>query len=217
MQGSAHVSVLERSLLIVGGVIWAAAAISPADRSAWILENILLAVAVTWVVATYRRWRLSGSSYVLIFVFFAMHVFGAHYTYSETPAGDWLRSLFGSERNHYDRVVHFFFGLLLVSPFRDQVQRALRIGAWAAWGASVLIITALSTAYELAEWFAAIVVSPENAIAFLGTQGDVFDAQKDMVLAIAGALLGLVMAVAIGWRRARLTKRRLPDLFASHA
>ncbi|MGE4063243.1 MAG: DUF2238 domain-containing protein [Rhodospirillaceae bacterium] len=214
MQRAAPVSVLERSLLIAGGAIWLIAAISPVDRSAWILENLLLAVAVAWVVATYRRWRLSSVSYVLIFIFSALHVLGAHYTYSETPVGEWLQSLLGSERNHYDRAVHFLFGLLLVSPFRDQVERALRIRTGAAWGASLLIITALSTGYELAEWLAAVVVSPENAIAFLGTQGDVFDAQKDMALAVAGALLGLVAAVVINEVRARRARRRQPDLFA---
>jgi len=206
MQCIARISVLERSLLVTGGAIWLVAAISPADRSAWILENILLSVAVIWVVGTYRRWRLSSASYVLIFLFFVMHVVGAHYTYSATPAGDWLRTLLDSERNHYDRVVHFFFGLLLVLPFREQVECALRIGTRAAWGASVMIITTLSTTYELVEWFTAEIASPGNAIAFLGTQGDAFDAQKDMILAIAGALLGLAVTVAIR----RLGARAVP-------
>jgi putative membrane protein len=199
---------IEGFLLFTGALIWTVAAINPVDRAAWVLENILLAVGVIWIVATYRKWRLSAPSYLLIFIFFAMHVLGAHYTYSETPVGDWLRSFLGSERNHYDRAVHFLFGLLLVSPFRDQVERGARVGRRAAWGAALLIITALSTAYEIAEWLVAELVSPDNANAFLGTQGDAFDAQKDMGLAIAGAFLGLALALFLRWSSSRLIARR---------
>lgn len=201
-------------MLLTGGAVWIAAAINPVDRAAWLLENMLLAAAVIWVIATYRKWRLSAASYILIFAFFVMHVLGAHYTYSETPAGVWLQMIFDTERNHYDRAVHFFFGLLLVSPFRDQVECATRLSARAAWGVSVLIITALSTAYELVEWLTAEIVSPDNAAAFLGTQGDVFDAQKDMGLAILGAFLGLVVAIMARWGHARVYAKRQRNLFA---
>lgn len=187
---------LERVLLIGGATIWALAALAPADRIAWALENMLLVVGAGWVVATYRKWRLSKASYVLIFMFFVMHVVGAHYTYSETPAGAWLEPLFGTGRNHYDRVVHFSFGLLLVSPFREQVERATRLGRRSAWGVGIMTIISLSTLYELAEWAVAELADPDNAIAFLGTQGDVFDSQKDTGLAILGALIGMVAAVA---------------------
>lgn len=205
-------SFLERLLLVAGTAIWIAAAINPFDRSAWLLENMLLAVAVVWVIATHRKWRLTATSYLLIFAFFTMHVLGAHYTYSETPAGDWLKEMLATERNHYDRLVHFFFGLLLVSPFRNQVECATRLSPRGAWGVSILIITGLSTAYELVEWLTAEIVSPGDAAAFLGTQGDVFDSQKDTGLAILGAAFGLTVALIFRWSRARVNSRRHRNL-----
>jgi putative membrane protein len=187
---------LERVLLIAGATIWVLAALAPADRIAWALENMLLVVGAGWVIATYRKWRLSNASYLLIFIFFVLHVVGAHYTYSETPPGAWLESLFDTERNHYDRLVHFSFGLLLVSPFREQIERATRLSRRLAWGVGIMIIISLSTLYELAEWAVAELADPHNAIAFLGTQGDVFDSQKDTGLAVLGALIGVAAAIA---------------------
>ena len=194
-------SLLERALLFGGAVVWVVAAVHPADRSVWLLENILLAVGVVWIVATYRKWRLSPSSHILIFVFFAIHVVGAHYTYSAVPIGEWLRPVLGTQRNHYDRIVHFLFGLLLVGPFRDQIGQAMRLRSRAAWFVSFLSITSLSTAYELMEWITASLVDPNNVAAFLAMQGDIFDSQKDMALAIVGASIGLTAA----WIYGRIT------------
>ncbi len=205
---------LERTLLVLGMGTWMVAAIDPVDRATWFLENILLALAVAWIIYTYRKWRLSPISYCLIFIFFLLHVLGAHYTYSVTPVGHWLDIFFGPGRNHYDRAVHFLFGLLLASPFREQVQRATGLRTRTAWGASVLIITSLSSAYELMEWLVAEIARPADAGAFLGLQGDVFDAQKDMGLAILGALISLAIAVFFRWLGVRITARRQPDLFA---
>lgn len=208
---------LERTLLFTGIGAWIIAAIDPVDRATWLLENILLAVAVLWIFYTYRKWRLSPSSYSLIFIFFVVHVLGAHYTYSVTPVGHWLDILFGAGRNHYDRVVHFLFGLLLVSPFRDQVEQATTLTTRTAWGVSVLIITSLSTAYELTEWLIAEIVNPIDAGAFLGLQGDIFDAQKDMGLAVLGALIGLALAEFLRRLRTFTIERRQRDVFPSHA
>lgn len=183
---------VECVLLFAGSAIWIAASISPLDRATWVLENILLAVGTFWLIGTGRRWRLSHSSYVLVFLFFVLHVAGAHYTYSKMPLGLWLQSVLELERNHYDRLVHLLFGLLLVHPFRNQVMLAARMPG--SWGSLVafLIIVSLSTVYELMEWATAAIVSPDNALAFLGTQGDIFDSQKDTALAVLGAVAALI-------------------------
>ncbi|MHB1205517.1 MAG: DUF2238 domain-containing protein [Rhodospirillaceae bacterium] len=190
----APVTTLQKALLWVGALLWIALAIAPASRAAWLLENVLAVVGVAWVVGTYRHWRLSETSYGLIFAFFALHAVGAHYTYAKVPLGEWLRTDLSLERNAYDRLVHFCFGFLLVCPFRDQVTRAVRLPPH--WGSAIafMIITSVSTAYELLEWSVIEIVKPEDAVTFLGMQGDVFDAQKDMALAMLGAALGLTVA-----------------------
>ncbi len=105
-------------------LIWIVAAIHPVSRSTWALENILLFVGVGWLVSTYRRWPLSNFSYTFVFIFLVLHVIGSHYTYSQVPMGDWLRSVFGGERNAYDRLLHFLFGFLLFQPWRETCRRA---------------------------------------------------------------------------------------------
>jgi putative membrane protein len=140
-------------------------------------------------------------------VFFVFHTIGAHFTYSAVPLGDWLQRSLDLDRNHFDRIVHLLFGLLLVCPFRDQITQASKISR--GWGSltAFLTIIALTTVYELVEWGVAVIVSPEDAMAYLGTQGDVFDAQKDSALAIVGAGLGLIAAViADHWNRRRVRR-----------
>lgn len=188
-----------RPLQLVAGVyalVWIGAAIAPHDRFDWFLENILVVIWLAVLVASYRSLRLSNLSYLLIGLFLSIHTVGSHYTYSLTPAGFWLQSAFDLERNHYDRVVHFLFGLLMFLPIREILVRQTGIrGRW-SFALTFTLILALGSFYETLEWGAAEVISPEAAMAFLGTQGDVFDAQKDTTLAAAGALLGL-LAVAL--------------------
>ena len=179
------------ALLIAAAVIWIIAAIKPVNRGAWLLENILLFVGVGWLAFTFKTWRLSDTSYELIFVYLVLHVIGAHYTYSRTPGGNFLGRIFGSNRNSYDRVVHFSFGLLLFYPWRETAL--LSMGVSPAQGSliAVLIIGAVSAIYEIVEWGAALIVNPPDAIDYIGAQGDFFDAQKDMACAFAGALIAL--------------------------
>jgi putative membrane protein len=126
-----------------------------------------------------------------------MHVVGAHYLYSFVPYDDWSRTplgisitdTFGFKRNHYDRLVHFCHGLLLLEPMRELVIRWVRIDGIRAVIVAVAMLGTLSTLYELAEWLIAVVMEPEAAERYNGQQGDMFDAQKDMALAAIGALL----------------------------
>lgn len=197
--GLQPVTHLQKALLWAAAVIWLALAIAPSNRGAWLLENVLLFVGVAWVIGTYRYWRLSETSYCLIFAFVVLHTIGAHFTYSKVPFGEWLRTGLSLHRNYYDRLVHLSFGLLLAYPFRDQVIRASRSGP--VWGSviALMIITSLSTGYELMEWAVAEIAKPEDAAAFLGMQGDLFDAQKDCALAVLGAALSLIITGIIQW------------------
>ncbi len=188
----------------VFAVIWTVAAIAPVYRFDWFLENLLVFLAVGLLAASYRAFPLSNLSYLLITLFLALHTLGAHYTYSETPFGFWLQEVFDLARNPYDRLVHFGFGLIMVYPAREVLLRALGVRGLSLDLLAFAVMLAFSSIYEMIEWLAALVISPEAALAFLGTQGDVFDAQKDTLLAAAGTLLGLGMRV-LG---ARLAGRR---------
>jgi len=188
-------------LAAIYGVIWLATAFAPINRFDWFLENLLVVAFVGLLVATYRVFPLSDLSYTLIAVFLSLHAVGAHYTYSESPMGFWLQEAWNLERNHYDRLVHFVFGLLFSYPLREVVLRGTRASGLWCYTLSLASVMSLSSLYEILEWAVAEIVDPEAAFAFLGTQGDVFDAQKDSVLAAAGAVIGLaVIATLSKWR-----------------
>ncbi len=128
-----------------------------------------------------------------------LHVIGSHYTYAEVPFGYTLQDWFGSDRNMYDRVVHFLFGFLFFYPIREVFMRLAKVkGIW-AYIIPIDLLGSFSALYEIIEWQAAKNVAPEAGLAFLGSQGDVWDAQKDMGLAILGALLGAVIIFVINW------------------
>jgi len=191
-----------RTLQAIAGayaLVWIWTAIAPSSRVDWALENLLVVLFLGLLIGTDRRFPLSNASYAMIAVFMAMHAFGAQTTYAEMPLGTWIKETFGHARNHYDRVVHFAFGLLLVYPLREVLMRISDLRGWLASAIAALLILALATCYEIVEWVVATVVSPEAALAFLGTQGDVFDAQKDTYLAGVGAVLTL--AAEWGWWR----------------
>ena len=159
---------------------WIALAIRPLDRSDWLLENILIFAAAAVLVPTYWRFRLSNLSYALILIFLVFHTIGAHYTYAKVPIGFWVRDWLHLERNHYDRAIHFSFGLLLLYPMRELLIRSAHAyRSWATWLA-VAALCALSSFFEIIEAVVAQIVAPDLGIAYLGTQGDIWDAQKDM-------------------------------------
>jgi putative membrane protein len=187
---------------LVYGAFWLALAIAPNNRFDWMLENLLVVLGVAVIVGSFRRFPLSRASYLLIAAFLALHAVGAHYTYSETPFGAYFQSALGLDRNHYDRLVHFSFGALLAYPFFDLALRHVRPAAPAwAYLFAFMAVLAGSGLYEIIEWLAARVLEPEDALAFLGTQGDVFDAQKDAALALVGGLGVLVLTAALRARR----------------
>lgn len=175
--------------LIAYGIVWVLAAINPVYPDDWLLENVLAIIGVAFFVITYKAFPLSNLSYIPLTIFMILHAIGAHYTYAETPIGDWMAPIFGWERNNFDRVVHFLFGLLLAYPMRELYYRI--IGSRGIWGIvlPIDVMISLSAIYELVEWAATVVVAPEAGAAFLGAQGDPWDAHKDMALASLGACI----------------------------
>lgn len=182
-------------------VIFAVTAIKPFNRQDWFLENIPVFAALAVLVGTYRWFQLSNVSYVLLAIFLTLHAVGAHYTYSEVPIGYWVRDWLHLGRNHYDRVVHFTFGLLLTYPVRELlVSKAGLRGIW-SFVLPAHVIFGWSGLYEIVEAIVAQLTSPELGAAYNGTQGDIWDAQKDMALAALGAALCMALTFALARNR----------------
>lgn len=179
------------TLIVLYLPVWIWAAINPLDRADWLLENYLIFAAIPVIAWSWMRFRLSNLSYTLITIFLALHTIGSHTSYANAPIGFWIQELFHLSRNHYDRVVHFSFGLLLAYPVREIFLRLANArGVWGLWFPVELTLAA-SALYEVLEWLVAVNVDPAAGIAFLGSQGDVWDAQKDMALAGLGALIAM--------------------------
>ncbi|MGN6519664.1 MAG: DUF2238 domain-containing protein, partial [Dokdonella sp.] len=185
----------------------------PWYRQDWLLENVLVLLALPLLVAGASRLRLSHAAYSCLFVFLCAHEIGAHYTYSMVPydgtlralCGHSLNELLGFHRNHFDRLVHFLFGLLLLPATAEVLNARVRMrGAW-AFVLPVLVIEASSAIFELIEWAAALLFGGDLGEAYLGTQGDNWDAQWDMALALLGALIAQSVRA---WRRPRAPRDR---------
>jgi putative membrane protein len=154
---------------------------------------LLVFVAIPVLILTYRRFPLSNTTYVLAFLFLVLHTAGAHYRYADVPLGFWLQATFSLTRNHFDRIVHLSYGLLLTWPACEILVRAAGLrGFWAGAMPPVLIV-AISGLFETLEAAVAVLVEPELGAAYLGTQGDVWDAQRDMALALAGTIPAIVI------------------------
>jgi len=184
-------------LIILVGLL-GISAINPANRSDFLLEHSLTAAALAAIIALERARPISNSSATLLFVFLCLHILGAHYTYSFVPYEAWSRTVFGRgineafgwERNHYDRLVHLAFGLLVLQPLRELiVERFTPLRGWWSIGISIAFLAMFSKVYELMEWIFAETMSPEAAETYNGQQGDMFDGQKDMAMALTGSMI----------------------------
>ncbi|WP_193169981.1 DUF2238 domain-containing protein [Nisaea nitritireducens] len=204
-------------VVLAYGIFWAGLAISPVNRADWALENLLVLFFFVGLSVS-GHWRtLSLLSFLSIVAFLSLHAVGAHYTYSLVPYDHWTEALagvsvsdwFGAARNHYDRVVHFAYGLLLTGPIREVLGVGAGLRAIGYFFVPAMMILGFSAAYEVVEWCAAELFGAELGIAYVGAQGDLWDAQKDMALAGAGALL--VSAIGFAMRnRGPIPERRNP-------
>jgi putative membrane protein len=183
-----------RTLVVIFLVTWVYLAFDVFDRTTWVVENVIMFLGAIYLIASYKKEPFSNNAYFLIFIFCLLQTVGAHYTYALVPAGDWVSDILGIERNHYDRLVHFTFGFLLALPlieilksqvnYKTTVYKHLLI---------VLIFLGFGGLYEVIEWmYAWYNQGNEASDAFLGSQGDIWDAQKDIFLAGLGAWLYLL-------------------------
>lgn len=194
-------------LLAVYAVIWLALAIDPVFRHDWLLENVLVFVSVPLLILTAKRLRFTDFTYTCLFLFFVLHAVGSHYTYALVPYDEWFRSLTGGslnewlgfQRNHFDRLVHFLYGLLITPAAVELFAHYGRYPRVWAVLFPTFFMCAHAGLYEIIEWGAAIWFGGDLGQAYLGTQGDIWDGQKDMALAFAGTAI-VMTAYALAGR-----------------
>jgi putative membrane protein len=179
--------------LVIFFICWAVTFINTTNRSNWFTENVLTAIFIVLLTFTYKKFKFSDLSYTLFFIYILLHIYGAEYTYAENPFGYWLKDALHLNRNYYDRIVHFSFGFMLAYPMRDYFKNYMEWPDWVCWVLPVEITMSFSAAYELIEWLVADVFYPEEGAAYLGSQGDIWDAQKDMGIAFAGSIICMLM------------------------
>lgn len=189
----------QKWLWTIVALIWVALAINPPDRQGWMLENLIVAIFVPAILLIGRYLKLSSLSYTFIALFLVIHFFGAHWTYAKVPFGYTLGHWLGSDRNMYDRLAHFSFGLLFAYPIREAFIRLT--GAKGMWGFYFPfdIVLSFSALYEIFEWIAALIVDPVHAASFVGSQGDFWDTPKDMSVAAIGAFIAMVAVFIVNW------------------
>ena len=179
--------------LLIFFLLWGYTFAFTTDITNWFTENALTVVFLLGLTISFKKFKFSNLSYTLIFIYICLHIYGAMYTYAQNPLGYWIKDLFGLGRNHYDRIVHFSFGFLLAYPMRDYFKNWFKWPTWVCWVLPAEITMSFSGMYELIEWLVADVFFPSEGVAYLGSQGDVWDAQKDMSLAFIGAILAMIL------------------------
>lgn len=172
-------------------VVWILMAINPKYPADWLLENVLVFIFVPFVIWMDKKHNYTLLSIILLLVFASLHSLGSHYTYAEMEHFNAITQFFGFERNHFDRLVHFLFGLLTFRMLFEMVSAGVTTVKTALVFTFTMIVT-ISTFYEMLEWLATVILHPELGMAFLGTQGDIWDAHKDTALAMLGALINIV-------------------------
>jgi putative membrane protein len=190
------------ALLLAWYVLFAAwSGISPADPDAWMLASALPTTFVLALAASYRRFPLSHASYLQIAVFLTLHTVGVHYTYARVPLGDWVGRALALGRNHFDRLVHFAFGLLIAYPVLEAFGRLVTGSRLLLYYVVLVTSAGLSGLWEILEAAVAQVVRPELGAAYLGAQGDLWDAQHDMAAAVGGTALAVLLTWVLGGLR----------------
>ncbi len=191
-------------LLILGCAALALSSIAPRSRLTWFLEVLPVFIAGPLLLLTWQRFRLTLLAYQLIFIHSLVLIVGAHYTYALVPAGEWLQEAFGLARNPYDRIGHFFQGFVPAIITREILLRVTPLQRGRMLFFLVCCVAlAISAFYELLEWWGALFMGA-RAEAFLGTQGDVWDTQWDMCLALVGALAAQWLLA--GWHDRQLAR-----------
>jgi putative membrane protein len=190
-------------------LLFVALGIKPHDRAVWWAENIpIVLLALTLAIMYVRGVRLSNLGYVFASVLLFMHTVGGYYTFERVPFG-WVTRTFGFERNHYDRIAHFSVGFYAFGIAELSIGRALVARRWIAYLFGIFCIGTVAALYEIIEWLYAAAEGGSAGAAFLGSQGDIWDAQKDMLADISGAVFAIaVLMIREAATRSGGTRRR---------
>lgn len=181
-------------LLIIVLIVFIWSAIKPTAYNTWILEVSPAVVSIAVVLFLYKKFPLTTLSYTIIAFVTILMFIGGHYVYSNVPLFDWLKDAWELKRNHYDRFGHFMKGLIAI-VIREILLRKTMLykGAWLN-GIVISIVLAIASLYEIVEWlFAELTKGDKTSKDFLGTQGDIWDTQWDMVLTLVGSILALIL------------------------
>jgi putative membrane protein len=163
----------------------------------WVLENILVVICLALFGMAYNKLKLSDTSLICIFLFVMLHLYGACYAYTQNPLGEWLQNTYNLWRNPYDRIVHFSFGFLLAYPLREiQINKYNKTG-FTVWFRPIEIAFAFGTIFEMIEWAVAAFTTKQTGETYVATQGDVWDAHKDIILAALGAAIMMAIVFVI--------------------
>lgn len=181
-------------------LLFIALGINPYSRDVWVAENLpIFVIALTLFVWYVRGVRFSNVSYALMFVLLYLHTIGGHYTFERVPF-EWFNNLFGFERNMYDRVAHFSVGFYAYPLAEYLKARGLVTRRWLLYFVPLTFIISIAAIYEMIEWVYAATEGGSAGAAFLGSQGDIWDAQKDMLMDTLGAVAALTL---FAWRKGR--------------
>jgi putative membrane protein len=200
----------QQALFLLFLAFFAGSCVKPPYLQFLLLQHVPTILAALLLGYLSHRFPISRLSFTAIVLFLMLHTLGARYLYSYVPYDAWSEKLFGINitevfsfrRNHYDRLVHFSYGLLLAVPIQEFERRHLRLSVAVSSVLAIECILATSAGYEIIEWLVAVIFTPEWADSFLGQQGDIFDGQKDTALATAGAILSIsILALASRCRR----------------
>ncbi|WP_051620592.1 DUF2238 domain-containing protein [Paenibacillus sp. UNC451MF] len=178
-------------LIAIFVLYWLAMAIHPVDYRDFYLESALPFILIAVLAFLYRHFAFNNISYILITVFFILHLTGAHYAYEYSPVDFWFKGTFHSERGISDRLVHFAFGLLMVYPLEDMIIRLMKTKWVWSYVITFSVIMAASALFEILEMLVGLMANPQLAEQYLGLQGDVLDTQKDMMMSLCGAVIGI--------------------------
>ena len=184
---------LLQALAIIFLIFWIGTFINTPNKPNWYTENALTILFLIGLSISYRRFQFSDLSYAMMTLYLLLHIYGAEYTYAENPFGYWIKDSLQLNRNYFDRIVHFSFGFLLTYPMRDYFKNHFQWPNWVCWILPIEITLSFSALYELIEWLVADIFFPAEGLAYLGTQGDIWDAQKDMGIAFVGAVLAMLL------------------------
>ena len=198
---------LNKILLAAGATLLAISAYHPYDMGTWWMEVFPIFIGVPILIATQRRFPLTPLVYVLVLIHACILMLGGHYTYARVPLGDWIRHALDLSRNPYDRIGHFMQGFVPALVAREILLRGGHVaGRRMAAFLSICVALSISAFYELVEWWSAVALG-QGADEFLGTQGDPWDTQWDMFMALVGATLAMLFL-------SRLQDRRIAAVYA---